>query len=223
MGRFAICMTLLLALLAQPAQAAGLGAELQARYAGMKTFTAVFNQTLTHKESGMKEARTGRLAFAKPQLIRWEAKAANGGSELLVVGAREIWNYLPEEEIAYRMPLSLVQDSRSIIQVVTGQARLDRDFDVKEQGMENDLLRLRLYPREPLPQMVEASVWVAPGSKLIRRVLVTDFYGNTNDIVLTDIVPDAAVPASSFQFTPPRGVTVEDRMDPSVQERELFQ
>ena len=217
-----MCLTMLCALLGQSVQAATLSAELQERYGAMKSFTATFDQVLVHKESGMRESRKGKLAFAKPLLIRWETEVASSSAELLVVNSKEIWNYLPDEAIAYRMPLALVQDSRSIIQVITGQARLDKDFDVKEQGTDKGLTRLRLYPKDPLPQMVEANVWVDPQTKLIRRAVITDFYGNTNDITMTTLLPDAPVPASSFQFTPPKGVEVEDRMDPNVQERELF-
>lgn len=199
------------------------GSSLQAHYAAMKSFTASFEQVLVHKESGMKETRSGKLIFSKPLLIRWETKDASGNSELLVVNSKEIWNYLPEESLAYRMPLDLVQDSRTIIQVITGQANLDKDFDVKEKGAENGLLRLLLYPKEPLPQMVEARLWVDPNTNLIRRAVIIDFYGNSNDITLSDLRENISVASSAFSFTPPKGVDVEDRMDPNIQERTLFQ
>lgn len=209
-------------LLAQSTQAATMSEELQARYRAIKTFTATFEQILVHKESGMRETRTGKLSFSRPFLIRWETAVDSNSAELLVVSDKEIWNYLPEEAVAYRMPLVLVQDSRSIIQVITGQARLDKDFDVKEQGTDKGLTRLRLYPKEPSPQMVEASLWIDPVTKFMQRVVITDFYGNTNDITMKEFQPDVAIPHTAFQFSPPKGVEVEDRMDPNVQERELF-
>jgi outer membrane lipoprotein carrier protein len=217
-----VLSALCVCLLAQTAGAASLTEALQQKYSAMKSFTASFEQVLVHKESGMRESRRGTLDFSKPLLIRWETKEPSTSKELLVVGSKDIWNYLPDEAIAYRMPLVLVQDSRSIIQVITGQARLDTDFTVKQQDKEKGLVKLRLYPKEPLPQMVEATIWVDEANMLIRRAVIVDFYGNTNDITMNDLKPDAPVAASAFSFTPPKGVEVEDRMDASVQEKALL-
>lgn len=203
------------------AAADGLARAIQNRYEQLSSFAADFEQTLTHKESGAVEKRKGRLLFQKPLLIRWQT--AKPHEETLVVTGREIWDYLPDEDIAYRYPPSLVQDSRSIIQVLTGQSALTRDFDVSVAGRDGNLARLRLYPHEPAPQMVEADIWVEPDSGYIRRARIVDFYGNANDVRFTTFSPDARVSASEFRFTPPAGVEVEDRIDRQVQERELFQ
>lgn len=203
-----------------PAMAANLASVIQERYETLKSFSADFEQTLTHKESGSVERRQGRLLFQKPLLIRWHT--AKPHEETLVVTAKEIWDYLPDEEVAYRYPPSLVRDSRSIIQVITGQAALTKDFEVKPEGEEQGLAKLRLYPKEPAPQMVEALIWVEPGSGYIRRASIVDFYGNTNEVRFTSFKPDARLKSSDFSFTPPKGIEVEDRIDRDVPERELF-
>ncbi|WP_297671891.1 outer membrane lipoprotein carrier protein LolA, partial [uncultured Desulfovibrio sp.] len=175
------------------ARAADMAPLIQARYDVLRSFSASFEQTLTHKESGSREKRQGTLLFRKPLLIRWQTEKPH--EETLVVTAKEIWDYLPDEEVAYRYPLDLVRDSRSIIQVVTGQAALTKDFDVKDEGRENGLVRLRLYPKEPAPQMVEAELWVEPATGYIRRARIVDFYGNSNDVRFTAFRPDAPLQA----------------------------
>lgn len=208
-------------LTASLASAADLTSAIQKRYEKLNSFSAEFAQTLTHKESGAVEKRQGSLLFQKPLLIRWQT--ARPHEETLVVTAKEIWDYLPDEQVAYRYPPSLVQDSRSIIQVITGQAALSKDFEVKDEGREDSLAKLRLYPREPAPQMVEAVIWVEPATGYIRRASIVDFYGNTNDVRFTRFTPNASLKASDFNFTPPNNVDVEDRIDRQVPERELFQ
>ena len=221
MGAYRMLAVLLVVLFcSMPVCAADMAPLIQARYDVLQSFSASFEQVLTHKESGTKETRQGTLLFKKPLLIRWQT--AKPHEETLVVTAREIWDYLPDEELAYRYPLELVQDSRSIIQVVTGQASLSKDFDVKDEGREGKLVKLRLYPREPAPQMVESSLLVEPSTGYIRRASITDFYGNTNDVRFTRFEPDAALKAKDFSFTPPKGVEVEDRINSKIQERELF-
>ena len=218
-GMLALAAGLVL-LVASAAQAADIASTIQTRYEKLRTFSATFEQTLTHKESGSVEKRQGNLLFQKPLLIRWQTDKPH--EETLVVTHKEIWDYLADEEIAYRYPLELVRDSRTIIQVITGQAALTKDFDVKEAGQENGLAKLHLYPKEPAPQMVEALLWVEPSTGYLRRASIIDFYGNSNDVRFTQFKPDTSLKESDFTFTAPKGVEVEDRIDRKVQEKELF-
>lgn len=216
-----ICLSLVICLnLAGTAHAQNIIEEIQNKYEKVNSIAAKFDQSLIHKESGSEEKRTGSLHFKKPLQVRWET--AKPHPETLVITDKEIWDYLPDEEIVYKYAPQLVQDSRSLIQVVTGQARLDKDFDVREEGEEGGLLKLRLYPKEPSPQMVEATIWVDPKSKLIKKASIVDFYSNINQIVFTEISPNASLPKDVFTFTPPKGIEVEDRTDNKVEERELF-
>lgn len=196
--------------------------KIQNAYRQIDSFEADFDQTLTHRESGSIEKRKGRLLFQKPLLIRWQTRKPH--EETLIVNTREIWDYLPDEEIAYRYAPQLVQDSRSIIQVLTGQAKLSKDFDVKPVGKAatNGLQKLMLFPHDPTPQMVEAAIWVDPASGAIQRASVTDFYGNVNDVAFNSFKPGVKIAANQFSFNPPKGIEVEDRIKRKVDERELF-
>lgn len=194
--------------------------RIQDFYGQTKGFSADFTQLLEHKESGSKETRQGSLSFEKPLSIRWHTKKPH--EETLVVTDKEIWDYLPDEEIVYRYSPEVAQDSRSIIQVITGQAPLSSDFDVKSMGKENNLEKVTIYPHEPSTQMVEAILWVQPESGQITRARVIDFYGNANDITLKNYKNNPKFSSSEFKFAPPKGIEVEDRVDKQLEERELF-
>ena len=196
--------------------------SVQKVYQQMKDFRADFIQELMHQESGTTEVRKGTLLFKKPLLVRWESVAPH--AELLLAGKDDIWNWLPDEEVAYRYHLDLAKDSRSLLSVLTGQSPLNRDFDVelmqdtpagedmqaeKDAGV-LDAVHLLLYPKEPTPQMVEVQLWVDPKSHLIRRAQVMDFYGNTNRVTFAKLQPDTGLKAADFDFTPPEGTEVED-------------
>ena len=215
-------MLLLGAAFCLPAQADdGIAVTIRDRYASLETFQAEFTQYLLHRESGSKEKREGTLVFKKPLLISWQTKKP--AEETLVISSKEIWDYIVDENIAYRYPKELVNDSRSLIQVVTGQALLSQDFDVKQAGTEGKLVILQLYPKDPVPTLVEARLYVDPEKGYIQRAVITDFYGNENDVRFTSFIPNASVKSSSFSFTPPKGVEVEDRVDRSgVESRNLF-
>ena len=189
-------------------------AKVQAAYADMQSFRAAFTQELLQRDSGVEQKRSGTLVFQKPLRVRWETDAPH--AELLMVTDREIWNYLPDEELAYRYSRQMADDSRSLIQVVTGQSALDRDFDVEAVQDKSDaggLIHLMLFPKEPTTALTEAQIWIDPATSLIRRAMVMDFYGNTNTVELSDLRKNAAVSASDFTFTPPKGTEVEDHTE----------
>ena len=194
---------------AEPAAADDIAATIKARYASINTFQAEFTQYLKPRESGQKEKRQGTLLFKKPLLVNWETRAPH--AEKLVISAKEIWDYLPDEKVAYRYPHSLVDDSTSLIQIVTGQDLLSKDFDVKDGGKQGALQILRLYPKNPTPQMIQADLYVDPVKGYIQRAEIIDFYGNSNDVRFTSFIPDADVSSSSFSFRAPSGVDVEDK------------
>lgn len=201
--------------------AAPITGEMQKKYETMQSFTAEFTQRLLHRESGSEETRKGTLSFQKPLRVRWETKAPH--PELLVITDAEVWDYLPDEELAYQYSPDVVHDSRSIIQVITGQTRLDKDFSVESEPDDNGLAVLRLYPKDPSPQLVEAILWVDKSTRLIKKAQILDFYGNTNEVTLNNLIPDATIKAGTFQFTPPKGITVENLKNQAAPERPLLQ
>jgi outer membrane lipoprotein carrier protein len=214
--RLALCLLLLLGtatVASAQTDVAAVVAKMQAAYADMKSFRSAFSQTLLQRDSGVEQKRSGTLVFQKPLRVRWETAAPH--AELLMVTDREIWNYLPDEELAYRYSRQMAEDSRSLIQVITGQSALDRDFDVEESLDKADggLIHLMLFPKEPTTALAEAQIWIDPATSLIRRAMVMDFYGNTNTVELDELQKNAAVSASDFTFTPPKGTEVEDHTD----------
>lgn len=189
--------------------------KMQEAYARMDGFRSDFTQKLLQRDSGVTETRHGSIAFKKPLLVRWETVAPH--AEMLMVTQNEVWNYLADEELAYRYPREIAEDSRSLIQVITGQSSLERDFDVEpaQEPEDGKLVHLLLYPKEPTTELTEAQLWLDPSTSLIRKVSVMDFYGNLNTVELTSMKPGAGTTASEFTFTPPKGTEVEDHVEKS--------
>ncbi len=212
-------ITLFLCAVASVTHAARLEDEIQERYKNVDNIKTTFNQVLTHRESGTVEKRTGTLIFERPFHVRWESDAPN--AELLVISETEIWNYLPDEEVAYRYGAEVAYDSQILVQVITGLAKLDKDFEVKAIGIEEGNIALQLFPHEPRPDLVEALLWVDNDSKLIKKVRILDFYGNSNELTFTKLDINVKLDANLFTFTPPEGVDVEDALQQEMLDREL--
>ncbi len=185
-----------------------LTAEIQKTYDSIKTFKADFTQTLTNAASKEQEIRSGKITFKQPSLLRWESVKPE--KELLIVGDSVVWDYFPEDELALKYHTKQLFNSKTMIKFISGQARLEEDFVVENQGDDAGLIKLKLLPLEPETGLVLAYVWVNPEKKMLTRILVVDFYGNGNEVAMENIEIDPEVAESQFQFTPPKGVEVED-------------
>lgn len=184
-------------------------AKVQAKYKDINSIHATFSQTLLHKESGGKQTRQGVMVFQKPFLLRWDVKSPE--TELLLVTGKEIWNEFPDEEITYKYPVSMIDDPSGILQVVTGQAKLDQDFTIFSMKDSGTLVLLEAYPNEPSQQVIEVRLLIEPKELIIKRVVIVDFFGNENDIVFEDIKVNQKVDAKNFKYSLPKGFQVEDR------------
>ncbi|MFW5498634.1 MULTISPECIES: outer membrane lipoprotein chaperone LolA [unclassified Maridesulfovibrio] len=208
--RFRILILVISALLSfsSIAMADELTTEIQKTYDSIKTFKADFTQTLTNAASKEQDIRSGKITFKQPSLLRWESVKPE--PELLIVGEAIVWDYFPEDELALKYRTQQLFNSKTMIKFISGQAKLEEDFVVENQGEDNGLIKLKLLPLEPETGMVLAFAWIDPEKKMMRKVLVVDFYGNGNEVSMDNIEIDPEVDDAQFQFTPPEGVNVED-------------
>jgi len=190
---------------------------IQKRYETLKTFQANFVQDLTNVASGEIDSRQGRILFKQPSQVRWETTAPE--KELLVVGPDAAWNYIEDEELAIKYSVESVLSSKTVLRFISGQANLKEDFIIKTDWEGADEVRqrwgqgftvLKLMPKEPETGMVLAFIGVEPDTGLLRQVMVVDFYGNGNEVRLSDIELNVDIKPDTFTFTPPEGVDVED-------------
>lgn len=206
--RVAILMMVFLVASGTHAHGEEITRRIQQQYDSLKGFQAEFTQDLTNAASGEVETRRGKIAFMQPSLIRWETTAPE--KELLIVGEKAVWNFFSEDGIAIKYPLSQILNSKTMVKFLSGKARLEDDFMVENQGMDEGLVKIRLTPKEPEPTLVLAYLWVDSRSYLIRSVLLVDFYGNGNQVNLRKLELNPELSRSYFEFTPPPGVEVQN-------------
>lgn len=214
-----LCGLLVLVSYAQAADPAAMA--VQKRYDAVKTMKAEFVQVLTHQESGSTEERTGLFYFVKPGKIRWETVSPI--PELLLVTPEAVWNVFPDEDMAYKYPAELSEESAGIVRIVTGQSNLEKDFMVENKGTKNGVTSLVLYPKNPTQSLTEAALEVDAKTGVIKQVTVIDFFNNRNAITFTSQTMDASLDNALFTFTPPAGMKVEDRSKDGVSVKPLMQ
>lgn len=207
---------------ASHAAAPAITGEMQKKYESMQSFTAEFTQRLVHQESGSEETRQGTLAFQKPLRVRWETKAPH--AELLVITDKDVWDYLPRTRswptsIRRKWSTTPAPSFRSS----PARAASTRISPSRPSRTTTDWPCSGSTPKILLRSLWRRSSGWTKGTKLIKKAQILDFYGNTNEVALTSLTPDASIKAGTFQFTPPQGITVENLMNQDAPERPLLQ
>ncbi len=205
--RFCLLVMIVLLSLGSAAMADGLTSDIQKKYDSIKSFKSDFVQTLTNAASKESEVRSGKITFKQPSLLHWESVKPE--PELLIVGESIVWDYFPDDKVAMKYRTKQIFNSKTMIKFISGKAKLEEDFVVENKGMEDGLIKLKLLPIEAETGLVLAYVWV-DANKMLTKILVIDFYGNGNEVVLSNIELDPEVEDSFFDFTPPAGADVDD-------------
>jgi len=207
-----IIVSLFLILFASKAGAADVTSvtdSVQKKYQALSSFTADFTQVLFNAASKDKDVRTGRIVFSQPALIRWETEKPE--KELLVVGKDMVWNAFPDEKSAYRYSVEDMLGSKTMLRFLSGKGNLKEDFHIQEEpGAPEGQVELKLVPREAEAGMVLAHAWVDVQTSMLTRISIEDFYGNINDLTLSNLKLNPSVAKDQFQYTPPKDYSIFD-------------
>jgi outer membrane lipoprotein carrier protein len=193
---------------AAPATPQEWSAAVQKRYAEVKAMHLLFEQRVTHAESGFTEERRGEIYFQKPLLVRWVAGAPR--EELLVVTDQFVWQYFSDEELVYKYPLEAIDGKNAFLRVLSGLSSLEENFEITVLPDEEKMIRLKLEPYEPSVSLLEAGLWLEAESAVIRRLFIKDYFGNVSELNITELKFNPELPAGVFSFIPPEGAEIED-------------
>jgi len=188
-----------------------IAAKLQYRYETANSFSADFKQETTIQlGAGRKREGQGSVVIQKPGLMRWDYTAPD--PQIIVCDGKTISIYL---EKAKQL---MIGDARDYLQsdvtytFFTGTGNILRDFDVlypddgrvrTEEG-----LRIKLVPKKPHPHVAVLVVVVDPTSFLVRRLEITDRFGNLTVMRFSNERMDVPHPKDFFVIHPPPGTEV---------------
>lgn len=171
-------------------------------------FTRVYNRT---------QRARGRVVFKKPGLMRFDYATPNG--QIFVSDGRTLRMYQPPEEgerNGQMVERNIDADQLpAAFGFLMGTGRLDQDFDARlldarAEGFPNGHV-LELRPKRPSPHFEKLVCFVTVIEQngrragVIQRLLILDAAGNRNRFDFTRPQFNREVPASRFQYTPPRG------------------
>lgn len=196
-----------LALVAAPAEATLQEAlrGLQQRYDETRTLQATFHQIVESPTLAGKIENAGKLAFEKPNRMRWDYDPPSG--QVIVGDGHTLWIYQPDLKQVIKAPLNDAFESSTPVTFLGGLGRLDKEFDPSLQSENSSEWVLKLVPRRD--RAIGTLILVVRRKDAsIAEARITDPLGTTTRILLSSEKRNDAIPADRFTFAPPSGVDV---------------
>ena len=190
--------------------AAALAARLQARYDGIKDFTADFTQTYEGGVLRRKTTESGTLLVKKPGRMRWEYKTPE--EKLFVSDGRKLYAWVPADRQVTVSALPADDAPATPILFLLGRGQLTRDFtpslSAVVPGAPADSVGVTLVPKTAVPDYDRLTLVVDRATLGLRMLIARDAQGGTSTFVFKNLKENVGLPDARFSFTIPKGADV---------------
>ena len=168
-----------------------------------QTLRAEFTQLVVVKGGKKPQQSSGTLAISRPGKLRWEI--IKPYPQLMVGDGSKFWIYDPElEQVTVKQVGQALGGTPAAI--LSGNKDFERNFNLKDTGESEDLQWVEAIPKNSDAGFDKVRLGFA-GSDL-KAMELFDNFGQTTLLRFTRIEKNPALPATLFQFKPPKGVDV---------------
>jgi outer membrane lipoprotein carrier protein len=190
-------------LIAATAANAGGRDQLNTFTQGLKGLDGQFSQQVFDARGKQKEDSTGRVALSAPRLFRWEY--VKPYPQLIVADGKTVWVHDPDLQQVSKRPQG-VEEANSPLAILLDPSRLDRDFTVKEVGINAGVEWLQLAPKQADAPFKSAKLGFAKGA--LTQMEYIDATGQRTKIGFSGWKRNPAFAKSTFVYVPAKGVDV---------------
>ena len=183
-----------------------LARDLQARYQGIRDFSANFVHTYSGGVLRTQTTERGTVVVKKPGLMRWVYTAPER-KEFVSDGAR-MYAYLPEDRQVMVTTLPPDEQATTPAAFLAGRGDIVRDFSAAFDETAPGGTALRLTPYRSEPEFEYLVVTVDPTSLQILGLTTRDRQGGDSTLSFTDLKENQGVADKAFVFSIPRGVDI---------------
>lgn len=171
---------------------------------GLKTLEGGFTQTVYDQKGRVKESSSGKVSMSAPNLFRWQY--VKPYQQLIVADGKTVWIYEPDLHQVSKRPQG-VEEQSSPLAALVDRTKLDSQFNVAEGGQGSGLEWLTLTPKSKAGASFD-NARLGFGQRGLAKIVITDGLGQRTEMNFGTWKRNGRVPASSFRFSPPKGVDV---------------
>jgi outer membrane lipoprotein carrier protein len=199
---------LLLAALAPPpapetGSAADVARKVEERAVAAADLEARFVQSYRSEALGREVVERGTLRLKRPGRMRWDYDAPD--KKTFVSDGKTFYFYVPaDKQVIVREQGG---NQGLVSRLLSERGRILEPFDAGLESSANGLLRLRLTPKRPDPELERAYLQVDAEYR-IRAIEILDAQGNRSRFDFDAIKENVGLADKLFRFEVPRGVEV---------------
>jgi outer membrane lipoprotein carrier protein len=184
------------------AAASGLD-ELHAFLEATKTAQGKFTQVVTNRDGRTTQTSSGTFAFERPGKFRWTY--AKPFDQLIVGDGEKVYVYDRDlnQVIVRKVDAALGATPAALL---AGDNALEKNFTLTASGSDQGLEFVDALPKASDSQFRKIRIGFANG--LPQRMVLSDAFGQTTDLVFNDVERNPKLAANLFTFTPPKGADV---------------
>ena len=201
----AVSPALLGAQTSQPPEA--VAKALQARYQGIRDFSATFVQTYRGGVLKTQTKEQGTVAVKKPGKMRWVYTSPE--RKELVSDGRKIYWYVPADKQVIVNDVPPEDQASTPALFLSGKGDIARDFTASyADRTAAGSIALQLVPRRAEPEYEYLVVTLDPATLQIRSLMTRDRQGGESMLTFTNMKENQGLSDKEFVFRVPRGVNV---------------
>jgi outer membrane lipoprotein carrier protein len=177
--------------------------SLQRFFGDVSRFTAQFDQLLIDETGATIQESKGRLWIERPNKFRWDYETPY--KQQIIGDGEKLWVY--DEDLKQATVRSLkggLLDTPAVL--LAGQGRLNDQFQVRDDGVKNNLAWVELTPKNKDSGFEK--VRLAFDNGRLREIELMDGLGQMTRYTLSGAVENKPIGAARFTFTPPPDVDV---------------
>lgn len=184
--------------------------------AGMNTMTASFSQkTMTAVKtakqqkslnSNMNQSFTGEMKVERPGKFYWQTQSP--AQQTIVSSGSTVWVYDPDLKQAIRQKLDAQIANTPALLLSGNTAKIMQTYRVTQPDASK--MYYVLYPKNKEGVFQSLALSFA-ANKAPAQMLLKDNMGQTTHIVFSNVKLNTQLPASIFNFTPPKGTEIIDQ------------
>jgi outer membrane lipoprotein carrier protein len=180
---------------------------LQARYEGIRDFSADFVQTYRGGVLRTQTSERGTVAIKKPGRMRWIYTSPE--RKEFVSDGQKVYSYLIQDRQVIIAPLPPDDQATTPALFLTGKGDISRDFTAAYADAPSpSAAALKLTPRRSESEYEYLVVTIDPGTLQIRALTTRDRQGGDSTLTFTNLKENTGISDKEFVFRVPRGVDV---------------
>ena len=187
---------------ATSALASGLD-QLHAFLEGTQSAQGSFRQTVTNRDGRTTQTSSGTFAFQRPGKFRWTYDKPF--DQLIVGDGRKVWVYDRDLNQVIVRPIDAALGATPAA-LLAGDNALEKNFSLVAGGADDGIEYVDATPKTNESQFKQIRLGFV--DELPRRMLLTDAFGQTTELMFSDVQRNPKLAPDTFAFTPPKGADV---------------